>query len=230
MQHWRCSLVDRIILAAIGLFFTGAAGFLVFAIATEIFPSSDGMLAAGRFVAVLFLAMGVFGGLLFFAYAGTRFTIADQRLEMVLPTWHGHMPTPPMREYRFSPGELRAVQVREEVRRSMGATLIGPALMLETAGGERIFAYRCLADKLGALPLSEIAVAIGREMQCAVDDHGLVEVGAWRTDDAASWAAKPLPPEQAVTARTSAARYAKIVAAVITVALLVRACGALLHD
>jgi hypothetical protein len=162
-------------------------------------------------------------------YARTRFLLTDRGLRAVVPTWHGHLPTPPMREFTFAPGQLLRVEVRDEVRRTLGATLIGPALLLEAAGSERVFAYRCLPDKLGALPLRDIAAAIGRRMNCPVNDRGLMEVGAWRTGDDTRWTAPSLDPGEAAQAKSAAARYAKIAAAILGAAIALQVLSRLLR-
>jgi hypothetical protein len=226
VQTWRCSAVDVTLMGIMVAITLVATGFLAYVAAG---PHTDAMYILGLVFAPVFLGLSLVVATLAWVYASTRIALGDRGLQMRVPTWHGRFPTPPMREFAIPSGGLRSVQSRVELRRSMGVPTVAAALLVQTVAGERLLLYRNTNPTYGVLPIEDIAAAIGRAMNCAVDEHGMIDVAASPNSDGTQWDAPVLGRAQAEHARSQSAKWLRILAGLVAAAFAVRACAQLFH-
>jgi hypothetical protein len=143
-----------------------------------------------------------------------------------VPDGHNALLVPRFRTLRLPLGEIRSVERREEISKSLGLSTLRESLSIVTATGERIGLFSNTNGAISALPLDAIAGAIASAAGIAVTDDGTVMAKAQGLYGAASssWSERPLDAGSAIKARQVAVRTLQILVGLMTLGFVLRAC------
>ncbi len=189
---WRFNLGTRIALGFLAAFMFGVAT-LQFSLAPAFSGNHSGswivMLAA--LVTMGFCAFATFA---LIAAVRTRVTLGAATRDAVVVDGHNWFLMPHFREVRVPLSDIRSVERRSEIFRTLGLSTMRDALSIVTADGERIGLFSNTLGSASTLPLAEVAGAIAEGAGVAVTDDGTVLTkGSGLYGEASSaWTEQPL--------------------------------------
>ena len=167
-------------------------GMLAFGLIALMPTAFDGVSLFRTLMALSLCAGGVFGVLVGYAGVSTRIEIASDGVLVTTPGWRA-CPYPPVRQYRVSWADVRAVRHRTEVYRIGNLPLRVPleAYAIETTGPFILFGGYYLSD------LDPVLIEIAHRADRPWCEDGEVEADLLRTllCGAQTWrtVAEPLP-------------------------------------
>jgi hypothetical protein len=164
------------------------------------------------------------------AVARTRITLQTRAggtvLDALVPGGHNLLLIPRLRAVRVPVAEIRSVERRQEIVRSLGLSSSRDALSVVTTNGERIGLFSTADSSLIKLPLPAAADAIAAAAGVAVTDDGTVvtKSSGLYGEASSSWTEKPLDAPAANKARRAAAITLQVIVGLMMLTFLVRAC------
>jgi hypothetical protein len=167
---------------------------------------------------------GVFATFALVAVVRTRVTLGTAMFEATVVDRHNWLLVPHFRSIRLPLSDIRSVERRTEMFRTLGLATMRDALSIVTASGERI---GLLSNTLGSsdtLPLDEVAGAIAAAAGIAVTDDGTVRTRGSGLYGAASssWNERPLDEASAGRARRLVRRTIQICTALMLLGFVLR--------
>ncbi len=152
----------------------------MFAIATLLFslPPMFGQDIGGDsivvVVAVIITGFGIFATFALVASVRTHVTLGASTLEATVVDGHSWFLMPHFREVRLPLSDIRSIERRTEIFRTLGLLTMRDALSIVTVDGERIGLFSNTLGNASTLPLDEVAYAIAGAIGVAVTDDGTV--------------------------------------------------------
>ena len=222
-QTWRFGLATRICIGVLAAFMFGFAAILFglpFAYGSD--RSGDWMVIL---TGLLLVAFGVFAIFALIATVRTRITLRAATLEATVVDGHNWLLVPHFRTIRLPLSDVRSVERRCEILRTLGFTTTRDALSVVTAEGERIGLFSNTLGSASTLPLDEVANAIAGAAGIRVTDDGTVRTrGSGLYGAAASaWIEAPLDVASAGKARHRAVITMQICTVLLLLTLVLRA-------
>lgn len=223
-KTWRFGLATRIGIGILAAFMFGIAA-LLFALPFTFGGDHDGV----WMVALTGLAMLGFGTFVSFALIAavrTRVSVGATMLDAMVVTGHNALLVPHFRAVRLAFSDIRSVERRCEVFRTLGFITTREALSVVTAEGERIGLFSNTLGNVSTLPLDDVADAVAAAAGIAVTDDGTVRTRGSGLYGAASssWNERPLDPAGATKAQRAALVTVQICTALLLLVFLLRAC------
>lgn len=225
MRTWRFSLATRIVIGFLAAFMYSMAG-LLFSLPLTLGNGDHG---ADWFVMLTGVVMGGFGIFATFALivaVRVKIVLGATMLEATVVGGHNILLVPRLREVRLALSQIRAVERRCEMFRSLGFATMRDALSIVTADGERIGLFSNTLGTLSTLPIDDVANAIAGAAGVAVTDDGTVWTKGSGLYGAASssWTERPLDAASASKARRAAVLTVQICTTLLLLTLALRAC------
>jgi hypothetical protein len=170
--------------------------------------------------------LGTFASFGLTAAVRTRVTLDAQTLDATVVAGHSALLVPHFREVSLPLSEIRSVERRCELFRTLGLFTTREALSVVTAGGARIGLFSNTLGNASTLPLDEVADAVAAAAGVPVTDDGTVRTKGSGLYGAASssWSESPLDQASASKARRIALATAQICTALLLLTFLLRAC------
>lgn len=221
---WRFSLATRIGIAIFAAFTFGVAA-LLFALpfAFDDDRSGDWMVVL---TGIAMMGFGIFASFGLTAAVRTRVTLDANMLDATVVTGHNALLVPHFREVRLPLPEIRSVERRCEIFRTLGFITTREALSIVTDNGERIGLFSNTLGNASTLPLDEVADAVAAAAGVSVTDDGTVRTKGSGLYGAASssWSERPLDEASASKGRRTALVTAQICTVLLLLTLVLRAC------
>ncbi len=223
-KTWRVALGTRIAIGFLAVF--------LFAIAALMFglPFIYGAGVHGADWIVIATGLVVMGFAVFVTFAlvavvRTHLTIDAAMLEATVVAGHDWLLVPRFRSVRLPLSDIRSVERRREIFRTLGFSTMRDAVSLVKPGGERIGLFSNTLGSADTLPLDEVADAIAAAAGISVTDDGTVITRGSGLYGAASstWTERPLDPVAARKARHGAIVVAQICSALLLLTFVLRA-------
>lgn len=223
-RTWRFSLATRIALGFLAAFMFGIAA-LLFGLRF----ANGGDRSVDWIITLTGLVMTGFGVFATFGLTDavrTRITLGATTLEATVVAGYNRLLVPHFREVRLPLSDIRSVERRCEIFRTLGFTSMRNALSIVTVAGERIGLFSDTLGSASTLPLDEVAGAIAAAVGVAVTDDGTVRTKGSGLYGAASssWTERPLDGVSASKARRTAIATLQICTALLLLTFLLRAC------
>ena len=220
---WRFNVTTRIALGFLAAFMFGAAALLF------VVPFSFDTDRSGDWIVLLTaLAMTGFGAFATFglvAAVRTRITIRGATLEATVVDGHDRLLVPHFRTVRLPLSDVRSVERRCELFRTLGFSTMRNALSIVTVDGNRIGLCSDTLGNASTLPLDDVANAVAGAAGVPVTDGGTVRTRGSGLYGAASssWTEAPLDVVTASKARRTAIATAQLCTVLLLLTLVVRA-------
>ncbi len=176
--------------------------------------------------ALALVGFGIFATFGLIAAVRTSVTLDAKTLDATVVTGHNALLVPQFREVHLPISQIRSVERRCEIFRTLGFFTSREALSIVTTGGERIGLFSNTLGNVSTLPLDEVADAVALAAGIPVTDDGTVRTKGSGLYGAASssWSERPLDKASASKARRMAIATAQICTALLLLTFLLRAC------
>ncbi len=223
---WRYNLAARIF---VGLLAGGAIalGLALLWLPFRLDAQTDQLVAIYGPAALVVLTFGAFMAFGAVALARTRLTLGATSLRGVVPVENGWSFAPSFRTVDVPVSEIRAVDRRVEIVRTLGLSMARQSLSIVTASGERIGLFTNPDTAVVRLPLGEIAGAIAAAAGIAVTDRGTVisKAPGLFGSASSSWTETPLDAPRAARARRGALITLQVIFGLMALTWILRACS-----
>jgi hypothetical protein len=175
---------------------------------------------------IVLAGFGVFATFAFVAAVKTRIALDATSFAATVVDGHNRFLMPRFRHVQLSLSDIRAVERRSEIFRSLGFYTMRDALSLVTAENERIGLCSNTMGSAATFPIDEIAEAVARAAGITVTDDGTVRTKGSGLYGAASssWSEAPLDDVRAGKMRRTAILTAQLCALALLLTLALRAC------
>jgi hypothetical protein len=223
VRTWRFSLSTQIALGVLAFVMFGFAALLL------VLPFSFSGDRSGDWVVVTTGAIvawfGFFAIFALVAALRTRVTLDGPTFEATVVSGHDVFLIPHFRAIRLPVSDIRAVERRCEVFRTLGFYSMRNALSIVIAGGDRIGLCSDTIGSASTLPIDDVADAIAAAAGISVTDDGTVRTRGSGLYGAASssWVEHPLDEARAGKMRRAAVLTMKICAVLLLLTFALRA-------
>ena len=130
------------------------------------------------FVAILFGMALIFLGLQIHAARKTRIRISEADVDVAVPQWRGPTPFSPYEQARLPYDQIKSVEQRGEIYRSLGILGLRRVSSVVTNDGQRyVLGYSTENEADAPIPFSNIAKDIAERAGVQLVDKGAVNVG-----------------------------------------------------
>jgi hypothetical protein len=221
-RTWRFSLSTRIALGVLAFFMFGFAAVLFglpFSVGGD--RSGDWVVIATGVVITWF---GLFAVFALIAALKTRVMLNGPTFEATIVSGHDVFLIPRFRTVRLSVSDIRAVERRREIFRTLGFYSMRDALSIVTTEGERIGLCSDTIGTASTLPIDDVAHAIATAAETTVTDDGTVRTGGSGLYGAASssWVEHPLDHARASKMQRVAVLTMQVCTVLLLLTLLLR--------
>jgi hypothetical protein len=175
---------------------------------------------------IVVFGFAVFASFAFAAAVAVRITLGNAALDATIVERHNIFLLPRFRHVRLPVSQVRSVERRCEVFRTLGFYSMREALSIVTSGGERIGLCSDTMGSAATIPLDAVAAGIAAAAGIAVTNDGTVRTKGSGLYGAASssWTETPLDSVRANTARRAAVVTLQVCSAIILLTFALRAC------
>jgi hypothetical protein len=176
--------------------------------------------------AIVMSGFGLFATFALVAVTRIRLTLDAGMLDATVVERHDRLLIPHFRSVRLPLTDIRSVERRTELFRTLGISTMRDALSVVRADGERIGLFSNTLGSADTLPLDEVADAIATAAGVAVTDDGTVRTRGSGLYGAASssWTEKPLDEATANKAQRNVILAAQICGTLLVLVFALRAC------
>jgi hypothetical protein len=223
-KTWRVSLATRILMGFLAAFMFGLAA-LMFSLPLAYGRADHSVDWIVALVALALTGFGVFASFAFIAVVRTRVTLEAATLAATVVDGHNWLLVPHFRSVRLAFADIRSVERRTEMFRTLGLSAMREALSIVTSDGERVGLFSNTLGSADTLPLDEVASAIAAAVGLSVTDDGTVRARGSGLYGAASssWTERALDESNASKARRTVMRTVQICTALLLLSFILRA-------
>jgi len=224
-KTWHVAAALRIGIGILAAFLFAIASIMI--VSQLVYDGGDrGGIALVGGAALVVACIGVIAAFAFAAVLRTHVTLTAAALEATVVEGHSWFLLPRFRAIRLPLSEIRSIERRTEIVRTLGLNTQRDALSLVTIGGERIGLFSNTLGSADTLPLDEVAGAIAAAAGLTVTDDGTVRARGWGSGlygaASSAWNETPLDLAAAARARRTVVLTVQIGSALLVLTFLLR--------